>query len=196
MPNPPCASVMAAGHAPAVDGPATAASSRIRATVEEHYDLVWRTLRHLGLADATAEDGAQQVMCVLARRIDQVAPGAERSFLLSTAVHVASTLRRTARRRAEVTDEQIDALVASTPSSEDLLDERRAYEVLQRVIEAIPIDLRVVFVLYEIEELTTQEVALAIDVPQGTAASRLRRAREAFQAIVRRMQAAERASRK
>ena len=193
MPNPPCASVMATAHPAGIDGAAKDAPARIRATVEEHYDLVWRTLRHLGLTDATAEDGAQQVMCVLARRIDQVVPGSERRFLLSTAVRVASTLRRTAKRRAEVTDEGIDGLVASAPSSEDLVDERRTYEVLQRVIEAIPADLRVIFVLYEIEELTTREIALTMDVPHGTAVSRLRRAREAFEAIVRRMQAAERA---
>jgi RNA polymerase sigma-70 factor (ECF subfamily) len=193
MVDPPCAPVLAAASPTAIDGPDGDASARVRVVVDEHYDFIWRTLRHLGLDDATAEDGAQQVMCVLARRIDDITPGVERRFLVSTAIRVAATLRRTAKRRAESTDQEIDALVASTPSSEELLDERRAREVLQRVLEAIPIEARIVFVLYEIEELTTREIAATLGVPHGTAVSRLRRAREAFQAIVRRMQAVERA---
>jgi RNA polymerase sigma-70 factor, ECF subfamily len=188
----PCVSGLAPADPVTADGAATDASARVRALVEEHYDLVWRTLRSLGVDDATAEDGAQQVMCVLARRIDEITPGVERRFVLSTALRVASTLRRAAKRRAETTDEDIDRLVASTPSSEELLDQRRAREVLQRVLEAMPSDLRVVFVLFEIEELSTREIARAIRIPHGTAVSRLRRAREAFEAVVRRMQAAER----
>jgi RNA polymerase sigma-70 factor (ECF subfamily) len=191
MPDLPCVSALAPADSAAAHSASTDASARVRAVVEAHYDLVWRALRTLGLDDATAEDGAQQVMCVLARRIDEITPGVERSFVLSTAFRVAATLRRTAKRRAEATDEDIDDLVASTPSSEELLDQRRAREVLQRVLDAMPVELRVVFVLFEIEELSTREIAGAIGIPYGTAVSRLRRAREAFEAIVRRMQAVE-----
>lgn len=183
--------VSALAPAAADNAAADVASARVRPLVEAHYDLAWRTLRNLGLDDATAEDGAQQVMCVLARRIEEITPGAERSFVLSTALRVAATLRRTARRHPESTDEDIDGLVASTPSSEELLDQRRAREMLQGVLAAMPIELRVVFVLFEIEELTTREIAAVIAIPHGTTVSRLRRAREVFEAIVRRMQAIE-----
>jgi RNA polymerase sigma-70 factor (ECF subfamily) len=168
-------------------------SDRIAALVEAHYDFVWRTFRHVGFDDATAEDGAQQVMCVLARRIDDVLPGVERRFLFSTTMRVASTLRRTARRRPEIPDDGLDALAAMAPTCEELLDARRAREVLQQVLDAIPVDLRIVFVLCEIEEMTTPEIAATIGVPLGTASSRLRRAREAFAAIVERMHAAQKA---
>ena len=149
MPDLPCVSALAPADSAAAHSASTDASARVRAVVEAHYDLVWRALRTLGLDDATAEDGAQQVMCVLARRNDAITPGVERSFVLSTAFRVAATLRRTAKRRAEATDEDIDGLVASTPSSEELLDQRRAREVLQRVLDAMPVELRVVFVLFE-----------------------------------------------
>jgi RNA polymerase sigma-70 factor (ECF subfamily) len=192
MSNLPYVSALAPADPAAADSAATDTSARVRAVVEAHYDLAWRTLRTLGLDDATAEDGAQQVMCVLARRIEEITPGAERSFVLSTALRVAATLRRTAKRRPESTDEDIDGLVAATPSSEELLDQRRAREVLQGVLDAMPIELRVVFVLFELEELTTREIAGIIAIPHGTTVSRLRRAREAFEAIVRRMQAVER----
>ena len=167
-------------------------AGRIRALVDGHYDFVWRTLRYLGLGEADAEDGAQQVMCVLARRLADVKPGAERPFLFSTATNVAATWRRTQRRHPE-TEADLEALAATMPGTEELLDERRAHETLQRIIQAMPVELRLVFVLYEIEELTTPEIAAMIGVPAGTVASRLRRARETFQAIVKRVQAAQRA---
>ena len=168
-------------------------AERLRTLIDAHYDFVWRTLRCLGLIDADAEDATQQVMCVLARRIRDVAPGAERSFLFSTATHVAGTLRRTARRRPEDAEEDLDLLAGSAPTTEELIDQHRAHEVLQRVLDAMPVELRLVFVLYEIEELTTAAIAEMIGVPAGTVASRLRRGRETFQAIVKRMQAAQRA---
>lgn len=40
--------------------------------------------------------------------------------------------------------------------------------------------LREVLALYEIEELTLPEIAAALEIPEGTAASRLRRARTEF----------------
>jgi RNA polymerase sigma-70 factor (ECF subfamily) len=192
MADPPCGPPAVSAGSQALDGGPADAAARVRAVVEAHYDFVWRTLRHLGFDDATAEDGAQQVMCVLARRIDAVTPGAERRFLFSTAVRVASSLRRTARRRPESSLDDVGDIVASTPDGEELLDQRRAHELLHRVLGALPVELRIVFVLYEIEELTTGEIATMIGIPNGTVSSRLRRARELFQGIARRIQAASR----
>lgn len=168
-----------------------AATRRLRRIIDRHYNFVWRTVRHLGVPEANAEDAAQQVLCVLARRVDEIAPGAEMSFLFATAMRVASEARRAARRHPEAALRDIDTLRAATPTPEQLLDERRAHEVLRKVLDAIPIDLRVVFVLYEIEELSMAEVAGLVGIPAGTAASRLRRARESFQSIVRRFRTAQ-----
>jgi RNA polymerase sigma-70 factor (ECF subfamily) len=173
--------------------PDSADARRLRVLVDEYYDFVWRSLRYLGLPPADADDGAQQVMCVLARRLGDVKPGAERSFLFSTATRVASTSRRARRRHPADAAQDPEALMASTPTGDELLDERRAHEMLHRIIQGMPVELRLVFVLYEIEELTTPEIAATVGVPVGTIASRLRRARETFQAIVKRMQAAGRA---
>ena len=171
----------------------SAGDDRLRALVDEHYDFVWRTLRYLGVHDANAEDGAQQVMCVLARRLDEVERGAERAFLFSTAMRVAATMRRSDRRRPRASsDDDVDALAHSMPGTEELLDERRAHDTLRRVLDEMPFELRVVFVLFELEELTTPDIAMMLGIPVGTVASRLRRARETFQAIVRRMKAAAR----
>jgi RNA polymerase sigma-70 factor (ECF subfamily) len=51
----------------------------------------------------------------------------------------------------------------------------------------MPDDLQAVFVLCEIEELAAPEAAELLAIPVGTVASRLRRAREHFQAAAQRM---------
>jgi RNA polymerase sigma-70 factor (ECF subfamily) len=177
---------LGAGANASVESPAL----RLRQIVSRHYDAVWRTVRFLGTPDEAAEDVAQQVFCIAAKKLAQIEPGAERSFLLSTAWRVASDHRRWVRRRPVASEAEVDELEAPMPSPEQLLDQKRARAVLQSVLSALPPDLRVVFVLFELEELTLPEIASATGLPLGTATSRLRRAREAFQDIVRRRNAA------
>jgi RNA polymerase sigma-70 factor (ECF subfamily) len=167
-------------------------AARLRRVVEAHYDALWRTLRYLGVPDAGVDDAAQQALCVLARRLGDITPGAEMAFLFATAIRVASDVRRAARRNRSEPVQNIDTFLATAPGPDELIDQRRAREVLEQVLEAIPIDLRVVFVLFEIEELGLAEVAALLEIPVGTVSSRLRRARESFQAIVRRREAAQR----
>ena len=167
-----------------------ASNQRIRHVVDRYYDFVWRALRFQGVPDAHVEDSAQLVFCVLARKIGDVAPGAESAFLFSTAARVASEARRAAQRRPVASDADVDLLAIPLPSPDELLDQRRARQTLDEVLAAMPVDLRAVFVLFEIEELTIPEIAAVVGVRVGTAASRLRRAREEFQAILRRRFAA------
>jgi RNA polymerase sigma-70 factor (ECF subfamily) len=54
------------------------------------------------------------------------------------------------------------------------------------VLEEMADDLRAVFVLFEIEEMSAQQISELMDIPLGTAKSRLRRAREDFAERVRR----------
>ncbi len=166
------------------------AASRVRAVVDEHHDFVWRSLRRLGMSEEDADDAAQQVFCVLARRIDEVAPDKEKTFLFGVALRVAQSARRARARRREVTDEAaVDAAVAIERSPDEQIDAHRARAVLDALLEAMPLDVRAVFLLYEVEEMTMIEIASALDVPQGTVASRLRRARELFARLARAVQA-------
>ena len=60
--------------------------------------------------------------------------------------------------------------------------------MLAAALEALPIAFRSVFILYELEEMTTAEIALTLALPAGTVASRLRRARELFKKTIEEMQ--------
>jgi RNA polymerase sigma-70 factor (ECF subfamily) len=169
-------------------------SSGVRKTavselVEREFRFVWRLLRRLGLAASDADDAAQQVFLIAARRFGDIRPGRERSFLYTTALHVASKARRGVDRRREDLDADVEPAPDEAVSMEDLVDRRRARELLDSILDTMPLDLRAVLVLHEIDELSAAEIAEVIGVPVGTAASRLRRAREVFATRVRRLEA-------
>jgi RNA polymerase sigma-70 factor (ECF subfamily) len=146
--------------------------------VSAHYDFVWRLLRRMGVEAAAAEDAAQEVFCVYWRRIGEVRAGSERAFLCGTALQVARAARRQAARQVAAREEQVAALISEAPAVDDVLDAERARRALDAILQRLSEELRAVFVLCEIEEMTMAEVALCLGVPAGTVASRLRRARE------------------
>lgn len=162
-------------------GPASAAAdhgARVQAFVREHHAFAWRCLRRLGLSPADADDAAQRVFMVAAARFADIAVGSERAFLFRTASYVASKARRSARRRPESLQGDCAQERDFTPQADELVEQRRARELLDRVLSELPRDLAAVIILFEIEGLTTAEVALTLDLPSGTVASRLRRARD------------------
>ena len=163
--------------------------ARLAQLVTEQFAFVWRLLRRIGVPASDADDAAQQVFISLSQRIQDVRKDAERAFLFSTALHVGARARRSRGRKREAFGVELEEQVDPTPAQDELIDRRRAREVLDEMLNEMPLELRVVFVLYEIEQLTSQEIAEIVAVPLGTVASRLRRAREDFAARVAREEA-------
>ncbi len=165
-------------------------AARLTGLLRAHYLGVWRTLRRLGLDAPSADDATQEVFIVLSRRLNEVREGCEKTFVLSCAVRVAANYRRTWRVRHEVADER--ALAGEPdprPSAEQLLDQKRFRQALDELLEGWPEDIRVAFVLFELEGLSVPEISQVTETKQGTVASRLRRARELFQAAAKRLRA-------
>jgi RNA polymerase sigma-70 factor (ECF subfamily) len=153
---------------------------RLRRMLDANLDFIGRTLRAYGVSEADVDDGVQQVCLVLVDKLDQIEPAAERTFVFRTAQRIASRSRRTRERRREVSDE--DSGHPEDPlDPEQLADERRALDMLGRILESMEEELREVFVLHEVEDLTMAVIAQMLQIPPGTVASRLRRAREHFE---------------
>ncbi len=171
---------------------ADAAERRLTALMQQHFDLVWRSLRRFGLSGADADDAAQEVFLIASRKLDSIASGSERAFLFGTALKVASTRRRTLRRRPELADAELDDHdEPSAPGPERLTQLSQARELLQAVLDDMSLELKAPFVLFELEEQSVPQIAELLGLPLGTVSSRLRAARAEFQAAVRRLQARE-----
>lgn len=170
----------AAQQAPRLVAAGTQAA--IEAFVRQHHAFTWRCLRRLGLAPADADEAAQRVLIVATGRLDDIAPGAERAFLFRTAAHIAAKVRRSAGRRPETPyADAAEEVAADLPLADELLDQRRARRLLDLALADLPEELAAVIILFEVEGLTTSEVAAALDLRPGTVASRLKRARSALE---------------
>jgi RNA polymerase sigma-70 factor (ECF subfamily) len=159
---------------------------RLERMVSEHAPGVWRFLRRLGIPEADVDDALQEVILVAARRIEDIVDGSEKSFLMSTAYRIARATRRVHARRGEISDEVLELSEHDAPAPDSMLEQKRARELLDEILSAMQIDLRAVFVLYELEALTMAEIADLLELAPGTVASRLRRARADFDARVAR----------
>lgn len=168
------------------------ADDRLRIMFDRNFAFVWRSLRRLGVAAAATDDATQEVFLVASKRLADIEIGRERSFLFATALRIASNARRSFARRDARHDDSLDYVVDPAPSPEQLADRARAREMLDRVLATLELDLRAVFVLHELEEMSMGEIATTLALPPGTVASRLRRARELFRAEVERLKGAHR----
>jgi len=154
---------------------------RLRELELENFQFIWRSLRRLGVQPDAVDDAAQQVFVIAARRIDDIEPGRERAFLFMSAVRVASEARRTRTRALGRADERsVEEIVDPALAPDELVREHEERTLLDTVLNSLPEKLRTVFVLFELEELSSVDIAELLNIPVGTVASRLRLAREAF----------------
>jgi RNA polymerase sigma-70 factor (ECF subfamily) len=161
-----------------------------RSLFHAHYASVWRLLRRFGVHPAQLDDAAQEVFWVAARRLCDIERGKEHAFLYGVAVRIASnTLRRQKTALPLSEPEDLSHVSDQEPSPEQRLEQRQARQLLDAVLDRMPLELRRVFVLYELERVAVRDIAELEDIPVGTASSRLRRAREEFSAIAKRVRA-------
>jgi RNA polymerase sigma-70 factor (ECF subfamily) len=160
----------------------TSARARFERIFAEHYGRVWRVLRRLGLAEAMADDAAQESFVVLAGKLGDVEAGEELPYLLVVARKIAANARRRAAHQVLVDQ------APPVPSPHQRVESRERLALLDRWLEEMGEELREAFILFEIEGLTRKEAAAAMEVPDGTAASRHRRAREQFLQLLAREQ--------
>jgi RNA polymerase sigma-70 factor, ECF subfamily len=173
--------------APASVSPADAAArqARLRGMIDAYIDFVARVLRNAGTPEADVDDEVQRTFIVAARRLDDVRLGAEKSFLAQIALHLAAHARRTLARRREVAADEAPEPVEAFATPEQLTDQKRVRQMLDRILDQMETNLRTVLVLYEFEEMNMAEIAEVLSIPRGTVASRLRRARSDFRERIR-----------
>jgi RNA polymerase sigma factor (sigma-70 family) len=142
--------------------------------VRRHGPMVWGVCRRL-LGHHDAEDAFQAAFLVLVRKAASVVPrGMVANWLYGVAHQTALQARRSAARR-RARDRPVARMPEPAAAVPDLPDDLRP--LLDQELSRLPDKYRAVLVLAELEGKTRKEVARQLGLPEGTAASRLTRAR-------------------
>ena len=137
---------------------------------------VYRFALQMTGSATVAEDITQEVFLTLlkhGRRFDP-ARGSLESFLYGVSRNL--VLRRLEKDRAAEPETALDEL----PEQRDVLDEltqRETIEQVRRAVLSLPTRYRETVVLCDLQDLSYQDAALALDCPVGTVRSRLNRGR-------------------
>ena len=167
------------------------AEVQLERAARENFQFIWRSLRRLGVRPESAvDDAAQRVFEIAVRKRTQILPGRERAFFFKTALNVALEARRHARRdHLRFSEDEVETLTDSSPDPEGAAQQKRLRQALDTILNAMSFELSTVFVLFELEQLSTVEIAQMLELPNGTVSSRLRRAREEFHKRAARLRA-------
>jgi RNA polymerase sigma-70 factor, ECF subfamily len=149
-----------------------------------YFVFVWRTLGRMHVREADLLDLTQNVFVIVHRQL----PGFEgrselTTWLYSICRRVARDYLRSAPVRREVLVDTCEAgrHGALREEAAQRFDSTERSQLLDSILIKIPEKLREVFVFFELDELSGDEIARLLDIPVGTVRSRLRLARAAFQ---------------
>jgi len=120
------------------------------------------------------------------------------TWLFGISQRVASDYRRSAAFRREIATDsaELDLFGGSHDDSTSNAEHRQQARVAEALLNKLPEEQRVVFVMFELEEMSGQDIAELLNIPVGTVRSRLRLAREAFSREVKRLSRAQGIGRK
>jgi RNA polymerase sigma-70 factor (ECF subfamily) len=164
-----------------------------------HFDFVWGTLRRLGVREQDAQDLTQKVFIVVYMKLSAFENRSSlRTWLFRVCLNAASDYRRSAPIRREVATEPtvIDFLSGFQEDVHEDGESRRRVAIAETILNKLPEAQRLVFVLFELEEMSGSEIAELLRISVGTVRSRLRLAREVFTREAKRVSAHEEAPRK
>ena len=177
--------VVARGHSATSPKP-SGKRLNFRDIFECEFGYVWNSARRLGIPERDLEDVSHDVFFrVYERWADYDRERPLRPWLFGFAFRVASDYRRRFSHRRELLGVDAEAIEPSRDALERVIHVE-ALSLAQLALDSLEIERRAVFVLHELDGCPVPEVARSLSIPLNTAYSRLRLAREQFQATLRR----------
>lgn len=164
-----------------------------REVYDEYFRFAWRSIRRLGVRESDVADAVQDVFLVVHRKLPEFEGRSKVStWLFGICMRVASDRRRLAHERRR-SDDEASFLEAADPDADVAaeVERKQGMAILNALLSALPDEQRAVFVAFELEAMSGEDIAESLEVPLGTVYSRLRLAREAFRKAVARTQARE-----
>ena len=147
--------------------------------MRRHNRTLYRTARAILRDDAEAEDAVQEAYLKAYRALGTFRGESKLSTWLVriTANEALMRHRRNARAAMASTDVEPDSLASDEAGPERDAERGEARRLLETHIDALPDPFRAVFVLRAVEELTVEETAAALGIPDATVRTRYFRAR-------------------
>jgi RNA polymerase sigma-70 factor, ECF subfamily len=157
--------------------------------MRRHNQILYRTARSILRDDAEAEDAVQEAYLLAYRGMGGFRGEAKLStWLVRIVVNEAISRGRKRGRAAEIIqlggeapedEETVEGNMNETlpEQPEHAAQRAQARRLLEAKIDALPDAFRTVFVLRAVEELSVEEVAAALGIPEATVRSRFFRAR-------------------
>jgi RNA polymerase sigma-70 factor (ECF subfamily) len=156
------------------------------AAFEQHFSMVWRSLRRLGVSEAAVDDAVQDVFLVLHRRwADFQHQSSLRTWIYGILLRVASDHNRRARRERARWSPEVPELESPSDSPDRIYQQREAAGLLRRALGQLDEKEREMLVLVDLEESSVVDAADALGINLNTAYSRLRRGRQSFEKALR-----------
>lgn len=163
-----------------------ASSTTPEQAFEQHFSMVWRSMRRLGVPESALDDAVQDVFLVLHRRwADFQHQSSLRTWIYGILLRVASDHTRRARRERARWSPEVPELESSAESPDHLYQQREAAVLLRMALAQLDEKERQMLVLIDLEERSVVEAAEALGINLNTAYSRLRRARQSFEKALR-----------
>ena len=164
---------------------------------EENFKFIWRAARRLGVDSADTDDVVQEVFVVAHRKLPEFEGRAQvKTWLYKILLHeVRHYLRAQGRKPGHRPAHSLDELEALHDQRDRgpvaAAERQDAVRVLDGLLARLDAEKREVFVLAEIEELSSVEIAEILGANLNTIYSRLRVARQEFQRAVQRFRTQE-----
>jgi len=155
--------------------------------MRRYTQRLYRVARAILGNDADAEDAVQQAYVNAYRQLRQFERRAEFStWLTRIVVHEALSRRRRLRARlTECLDTRLHDVVSGQHDPERLTYVTQLATLLQSAVETLPDSYRSVFVMREIDGLTTTETAQRLALTEGATKARLHRAKGLLRSCLR-----------
>jgi RNA polymerase sigma-70 factor (ECF subfamily) len=160
--------------------------------VRQHWRKVFNIAYKFTGKHDEAEDLTQDVFLKIFKSLDTFDRRANfQTWLVSVSRNLCIDHYRSVRKERETIDRDVDAgelsPVAQTVSPVAALEHRDRVELLKKALDQLPPTLRSAVLLRDIQELSYQEIADRLNLPEGTVKSRINRGRTELSRQIRRL---------
>jgi RNA polymerase sigma-70 factor, ECF subfamily len=141
---------------------------------DRYRNMVYRTTLGITGDPEAANDLSQDVFLRLYRYADHVDPSRPlEPWLYRMSTNLAYTWVKRNRRWLQPLEDLVDWLSSGGNSPHEHAEKTEDWEQVQQALQALPLQQRVVVVLYYLSDLSVNEISEILEVPSGTVKSRL-----------------------